>query len=281
MPDIPEDFVGYTLRPSAAMLRIRHQKGFPTCTFKATAMALSFDLKFNNPDIEDYEVSSQEMVNHFYLEYPNCVVPYKFNFDVNNSSEICSIENMNYYSINCVDELFEYVKVHGSCLEKHREYVGTVQKDPKMSRGPKIKIDDFIYITDTSPVEIKKILEGGHPILALVFNAPSLDNHIGEHVYRAECGKSSDGLHMVLLLGIDVETYQGKKDLYYEILNSWGDNWGYGGFGNILSDLVYPVAYFVGTHLQDEDYEVEKHDSGNEDYERANAHKPVLRQFFI
>ncbi|KAL7107790.1 hypothetical protein ACP275_06G076700 [Erythranthe tilingii] len=234
-------------------VRIRDQENYGWCTFKATAFLLSYELKFNNPKLKHFEASTQDLIDNFYIKYPDNVT-YKKTDRENSKGKNrvhvkCQKEEMDFYTISIekgLKDLFKFLQSDGVCLERRLKYVKRVQKDKRPIPGERIKIDKVTYVAhNPSASDVKKILMKGHPIMAVMYAPDEFEEHHGEEVYNTGPGLDMDCVHMVAVTGVGFDGV-----VYYDIVNSWGSSWGNGGRCKVARDLVWLLAYIDGVHLE-------------------------------
>ncbi|KAL7107065.1 hypothetical protein ACP275_06G030700 [Erythranthe tilingii] len=154
---------------------------------------------------------------------------------------------MEYYECSARHAL-DYIMVNGIYLESQYKFKGKTS-NKRMISGERIRIEKIQYFSSTpSKNQVKKILQKGHPILAEIYMSPSFSSHRGEHVYRTDPGKPKNGMHSIVVIGTGYDN----GDLYCEIRNSWGSEWGAGGNAKVLASFVHLVGYIEGAYLEDE-----------------------------
>ncbi|XP_059310602.1 cysteine proteinase COT44-like [Lycium ferocissimum] len=129
----------------------------------------------------------------------------------------------------------------------------------KKCRCDKIKTEEKTKITGFDKVEnlnldkegIEKLIEE-QPLSGCMDYVESFRRHKGKEIYtgQAECdinpetllrgaSEPTEGRHAVLVVGYGVEN--GIE--YYLIKNSWGVNWGYGGYARVERSLVMGLSF--------------------------------------
>lgn len=147
----------------------------------------------------------------------------------NGFAPIADVEYPNYYPFTKAS----------LCLEKSgTSYPSSIQEDESIAS--KYKIDEIYTVTTIQ--QLKTALSKGMPVSVILFPPPSFTNAKGDlwSSLPTEYVNRNIMAHAVLAIGYDDLKYGGS----IEIMNSWGDTWGNGGFTSIKYNDY--SKFFVG-----------------------------------
>ena len=137
------------------------------------------------------------------------------------------------YGTQIIDLIFDWLKTHG--LETIEDYPSTGQKysckaDP--SKYIDMKITGFKkFDSPADEEEMKEFLYENSPLIVGI-NASPLQSYTGGIIdkFSSECPPNEIN-HIALLVGYGKDSETGKD--YWIVKNSWGENWGEGGYFRI------------------------------------------------
>ena len=95
------------------------------------------------------------------------------------------------------------------------------------ARASKFRIADWLLVDTRRLDQVKAELAKGHPVVIGMRSNRGFHRLRGRKVWRAGIPVEDDGHHAVTVVGYS------ERGRYFVVMNSWGSEWGEGGFGRI------------------------------------------------
>lgn len=111
---------------------------------------------------------------------------------------------------------YPYIGIKKECKITKEDYTG-------------VMIDDFYKILSWDPLQLKAALLKGPVAISVDASKPIFKNYRTGIINSQECGTLPG--HAVIAIGYNKDSFTGED--YVIIKNSWGYNWGEGGYARI------------------------------------------------
>ena len=148
------------------------------------------------------------------------------------------------YSATTVNAMLSAIRLDGQPPEDEWPYIETLPLDISSYRPP----DNIAGIVNHAGEELisldlaDEMLRAGVPVIMAVSLSRSFYRLVGDSVLPADPDLQVTGYHAILAVGM----FSSSEGDGYLIRNSWGAQWGMGGYGLITRAYLEPRKLFLG-----------------------------------
>ncbi|KAH7849907.1 hypothetical protein Vadar_024812 [Vaccinium darrowii] len=135
---------------------------------------------------------------------------------------------------------FSYSQRYQVGLEVDMPYVACPHDRHRIMPGPRMGIEDYVVLNDSSCEEVSWIVDNRHPVVGVFRGFGLAFARYVEGVYRGQYSGDGDYniCHSVLIIGSEPD--------YFIIQNSAGRSWGMNGYGYVSKSLFCQFSYPIG-----------------------------------